>query len=48
VDSVCSGEEPVADCCECGDEPSSSGDMELVFLVVTMNVLTFCLQVYKE
>jgi hypothetical protein len=30
VDSVGSGWGPVAGCCECGDEPSGSGAMELV------------------
>jgi hypothetical protein len=30
VDSPGSGYGPVAGCCECGDEPSGSGGMELV------------------
>jgi hypothetical protein len=30
VDSSGSGHGPLAGCCECGDEPSGSGTMELV------------------
>jgi hypothetical protein len=30
VDSPGLGQGPVADCCECGDEPSGSGATELV------------------
>jgi hypothetical protein len=30
VNSPCSGYGPLAGCCECGDEPSISGGMELV------------------
>jgi hypothetical protein len=30
VDSPGSGQGPVADCCECGDEPSGSGATDLV------------------
>jgi hypothetical protein len=30
MDSIGSGEGPVAGCCECGDEPSGSGATELV------------------
>jgi hypothetical protein len=29
---TCSGQGPVAGCCECGDEPSGSGAMQLVSL----------------
>jgi hypothetical protein len=32
VDSPGSGQESVAGCCECGDEPSGSSATELVFL----------------
>jgi hypothetical protein len=30
VDSPCSGQRPVAGCCECGDEPLGSGATGLV------------------
>jgi hypothetical protein len=30
VDTVGSGQGPVAGCCECGDEPSGSGATDLV------------------
>jgi hypothetical protein len=33
LDSTGSGQEPVAGCCECGDEPSGSCATELVSLV---------------
>jgi hypothetical protein len=35
LDSTVSGQGPVAGCCECGDEPSGSCAMELVFVMNT-------------
>jgi hypothetical protein len=39
LDSTVSGQEPVAGCCECGDEPSGSCATELVSSVVYTNTI---------
>jgi hypothetical protein len=41
LDSTGSGQGPVAGCCECGDEPSGSGAMELVISFTnTVTIIT--------
>jgi hypothetical protein len=37
LDSTGSGQDPVAGCCECGDEPSGSCATELVTMTITKN-----------
>jgi hypothetical protein len=41
LDSTGSGQGPLAGCCECGDEPSGSCTMELVFHIVLINGFIF-------
>jgi hypothetical protein len=46
MDSIGSGQGPVAGSCECGDEPSNSGATELVLHLYNKVFVSYGLDIY--